>query len=68
MTITCFQVPAVLNNEIMFAVKSCHKFHKERIPIVKNTWGEVANNIKYFSDMEGMFHNFHHSPFLSFML
>ncbi|KAJ6662329.1 hypothetical protein lerEdw1_012493 [Lerista edwardsae] len=36
--------------DILVAVKTCSKFHKERIPIVKKTWGGEAALIEYYSD------------------
>ncbi|CAK9795855.1 B3glct [Anthophora quadrimaculata] len=35
---------------VYFAVKTCAKYHVERIPIIKNTWAKYATNIGYFSD------------------
>uniref|UniRef100_A0A1B6DR61 Fringe-like glycosyltransferase domain-containing protein n=1 Tax=Clastoptera arizonana TaxID=38151 RepID=A0A1B6DR61_9HEMI len=40
----------VPKDDIYFAVKTCLKFHKDRIPVVKDTWGENAKHIEYFSD------------------
>ncbi|CAG9860838.1 unnamed protein product [Phyllotreta striolata] len=42
----------VPRNSIYFAVKTCSKFHKDRVPIVKKTWGGHVTTIKYFSDAE----------------
>ncbi|RZC40132.1 beta-1,3-glucosyltransferase, partial [Asbolus verrucosus] len=36
---------------IYFAVKTCQKFHKERVPVVKNTWAQHAAKIEFFSDV-----------------
>ncbi|XP_035734845.1 uncharacterized protein LOC118447232 [Vespa mandarinia] len=33
-----------------FAIKTCAKYHAERIPIIKKTWAKYALNIGYFSD------------------
>ncbi|XP_014483354.1 PREDICTED: beta-1,3-glucosyltransferase isoform X2 [Dinoponera quadriceps] len=35
---------------VYFAVKTCSKFHKDRIPVIKQTWAKHAKNIGYFSD------------------
>ncbi|XP_049709228.1 beta-1,3-glucosyltransferase [Elephas maximus indicus] len=35
---------------IFVAVKTCKKFHDERIPIVKQTWEAQAGLIEYYSD------------------
>lgn len=37
---------------IYFAVKTCKKFHKDRLMVVKETWGKQAVHIKFFSDKE----------------
>ncbi|CAD6996712.1 beta-1,3-glucosyltransferase [Ceratitis capitata] len=36
---------------IFFAVKTCKRFHLERIPIIKSTWGSIAMHIRYYSDV-----------------
>ncbi|RXM95451.1 Beta-1,3-glucosyltransferase [Acipenser ruthenus] len=36
--------------DIFIAVKTCRKFHKERIPVVKKTWQKHAALIEYYSD------------------
>ncbi|XP_078078979.1 beta 3-glucosyltransferase a [Mustelus asterias] len=41
---------AVEKRNIFFAVKTCKKFHEERIPIVKKTWEKQATLIEYYSD------------------
>ncbi|KAF2898307.1 hypothetical protein ILUMI_07878 [Ignelater luminosus] len=35
-----------------FAVKTCQKFHKDRVHIVKRTWGQQASRLYFFSDIE----------------
>ena len=35
----------------LFAVKTCEKYHSERLPIVFETWGQAAVNIEYFSEV-----------------
>ncbi|XP_041054519.1 beta 3-glucosyltransferase a isoform X1 [Carcharodon carcharias] len=41
---------AVEKRNLFFAVKTCKKFHQERIPIVKKTWEKQAALIEYYSD------------------
>ncbi|XP_060090701.1 beta-1,3-glucosyltransferase [Heteronotia binoei] len=36
--------------DIFVAVKTCRKFHEDRIPIVKQTWEAEAALIEYYSD------------------
>ncbi|XP_073439276.1 beta-1,3-glucosyltransferase isoform X1 [Dendrobates tinctorius] len=36
--------------EIFVAVKTCKKFHKDRIPVVKRTWEKSAVHLEYYSD------------------
>ncbi|KAM8802572.1 beta-1,3-glucosyltransferase isoform 3-T3 [Rhynchonycteris naso] len=40
----------VKNEDIFVAVKTCKKFHGDRIPIVKQTWAGQASLIGYYSD------------------
>ncbi|KAH0625073.1 hypothetical protein JD844_033138 [Phrynosoma platyrhinos] len=40
----------VKNMDIFVAVKTCRKFHGDRIPIVKQTWEAEATFIEYYSD------------------
>ncbi|XP_073899701.1 beta-1,3-glucosyltransferase isoform X2 [Castor canadensis] len=40
----------VKKEDIFVAVKTCKKFHGDRIPIVKQTWEEQASLIEYYSD------------------
>ncbi|GJQ83351.1 hypothetical protein Trydic_g18136 [Trypoxylus dichotomus] len=42
----------VSKDSVYFAVKTCSKFHKERIPVVLNTWANQTSKIKFFSDVE----------------
>lgn len=46
------QIP-IKRDEIYFAVKTCSKYHNERLPVIQATWGQYAKHIKYFSDIEG---------------
>ena len=34
----------------LFAVKTCEKFHEERLPVVRETWANAAFNVEYFSE------------------
>ncbi|XP_066476372.1 beta-1,3-glucosyltransferase [Tiliqua scincoides] len=38
------------NTDIFVAVKTCRRYHRERIPIVKQTWEGEAALIEYYSD------------------
>ncbi|XP_044872421.1 beta-1,3-glucosyltransferase isoform X7 [Mauremys mutica] len=40
----------VKKEDIFVAVKTCRKFHRDRIPIVKQTWEGEAALIEYYSD------------------
>uniref|UniRef100_A0A096MQ12 Beta-1,3-glucosyltransferase n=1 Tax=Papio anubis TaxID=9555 RepID=A0A096MQ12_PAPAN len=40
----------VKKEDIFVAVKTCKKFHGDRIPIVKQTWESQASLIEYYSD------------------
>ncbi|XP_037961043.1 beta-1,3-glucosyltransferase [Teleopsis dalmanni] len=37
--------------EIYFAIKTCKRFHTERIPIIEATWGPFTVHKRYFSDV-----------------
>ncbi|XP_066555815.1 beta 3-glucosyltransferase a isoform X2 [Amia ocellicauda] len=41
----------VRKEDIFIAVKTCKKFHKERVPVVKKTWEKHAALIEYYSDL-----------------
>ncbi|XP_031351998.1 beta-1,3-glucosyltransferase [Photinus pyralis] len=43
---------SVPKTSIYFAVKTCGKFHGDRVTVVKGTWGKYAEIIRYFSDVE----------------
>jgi UDP-glucose:O-linked fucose beta-1,3-glucosyltransferase len=43
----------VEKESIFFAVKTCGKYHEERVPVVKRTWARHATRIQFFSDVEG---------------
>nr|XP_042698759.1 beta-1,3-glucosyltransferase isoform X2 [Chrysemys picta bellii] len=40
----------VKKEDIFVAVKTCRKFHRDRIPIVKQTWEGEATLVEYYSD------------------
>nr|KAF6372995.1 beta 3-glucosyltransferase [Pipistrellus kuhlii] len=40
----------VKKEDIFVAVKTCKKFHDDRIPIVKQTWAGQASLIEFYSD------------------
>ncbi|XP_070327861.1 beta-1,3-glucosyltransferase isoform X2 [Odocoileus virginianus] len=40
----------VKKEDIFVAVKTCKKFHGDRIPIVKQTWAGQAGRLEYYSD------------------
>lgn len=40
-------------DQIMFAVKTCSKYHKDRVPALKQTWTRYVQHLRYFSDVDG---------------
>ncbi|KAM6984644.1 beta-1,3-glucosyltransferase [Aplochiton taeniatus] len=36
---------------LFIAVKTCHKFHADRVPVVKATWEKDAARLEYYSDV-----------------
>nr|XP_046267270.1 beta-1,3-glucosyltransferase [Scatophagus argus] len=40
----------VPKKDIFVAVKTCHKFHSERVPVVKATWQKDAGFLEFYSD------------------
>ncbi|KAF4086404.1 hypothetical protein AMELA_G00106410 [Ameiurus melas] len=40
----------VKREDIFVAVKTCKKFHIERVPVVKKTWEKQASHLEYYSD------------------
>ncbi|XP_068174196.1 beta 3-glucosyltransferase a isoform X2 [Antennarius striatus] len=40
----------VKKEDIFIAVKTCKKFHSERIPVIKKTWEKDALFLEYYSD------------------
>ncbi|CAL8352674.1 unnamed protein product [Lota lota] len=41
---------AVDKEDLFVAVKTCKKFHAERVPVVKKTWEKEASLLEYYSD------------------
>ncbi|XP_064459319.1 beta-1,3-glucosyltransferase-like [Ornithodoros turicata] len=37
-------------DQVVFAVKTCTKFHEERVSVVKRTWHRDASTVLFFSD------------------
>ncbi|XP_059207421.1 beta-1,3-glucosyltransferase [Centropristis striata] len=42
----------VPKKDVFVAVKTCQKFHSERVPVVKATWEKDAAFLEYYSDVE----------------
>ncbi|XP_054715327.1 beta-1,3-glucosyltransferase-like [Uloborus diversus] len=45
---TCSAV--VSTSKIFVAVKTCHKFHENRVKVIKSTWAPEVENLHFFSD------------------
>lgn len=45
-------------HKIIVTVKTCQKFHRERLSVVLNTWGKYVPHLRLFSDIRGIFRNF----------
>lgn len=43
----------VTKDSIYFAVKTCSKYHTDRVPVLQSTWGRDALHIEFFSDKNG---------------
>uniref|UniRef100_A0A1A8S461 Beta 1,3-galactosyltransferase-like b n=1 Tax=Nothobranchius rachovii TaxID=451742 RepID=A0A1A8S461_9TELE len=41
----------VSKNNVFVAVKTCEKFHKDRVSVVKSTWEKDAGILEYYSDV-----------------
>ncbi|OXU27395.1 hypothetical protein TSAR_013940 [Trichomalopsis sarcophagae] len=48
----CSKVPAKQNAYV--AVKTCAKYHVERLAVIRKTWAQYAENIGYFTDTLGI--------------
>ncbi|GFQ98318.1 beta-1,3-glucosyltransferase [Trichonephila clavata] len=44
--------PSISPKQIFVAVKTCKKFHKDRVKVLKTTWGPEVENLLLFSDAE----------------
>ncbi|XP_049952285.1 beta-1,3-glucosyltransferase isoform X1 [Schistocerca serialis cubense] len=42
---------AVSRSHIYFAIKTCSKFHKDRVPVIKKTWGKFTGYMEFYSDV-----------------
>ncbi|XP_062262303.1 beta-1,3-glucosyltransferase [Platichthys flesus] len=42
---------SVSKDDVFVAVKTCRKFHRERVPVVKATWESDAGFLEYYSDV-----------------
>ena len=47
-----FECEDTAEQDIMFAVKTCEKFHETRIPVMWKTWGKYAKYVKVYSDKQ----------------
>ncbi|XP_055642143.1 beta-1,3-glucosyltransferase [Toxorhynchites rutilus septentrionalis] len=36
--------------QILFAVKTCEKFHSERVPVLQKTWAKYVRHLRLYSD------------------
>lgn len=43
-------------NKVIVGVKTCKKFHHERLSVVLNTWGRLVPHLRMFSDIKGAFY------------
>ncbi|XP_037544226.1 beta-1,3-glucosyltransferase [Nematolebias whitei] len=41
----------ISKRNLFVAVKTCEKFHSERVPVVKSTWEKDAGILEYYSDV-----------------
>lgn len=41
---------AISLDKVLFAVKTCGKFHKERLPVILRTWARFTIHLRLFSD------------------
>ena len=40
-----------LSARVLFAVKTCKKYHEDRLPVIQGTWAKSAQKIMYFSEV-----------------
>lgn len=38
-------------DKVLFAVKTCEKYHKERLPVILRTWAQFTIHLRIFSDV-----------------
>jgi Fringe-like len=38
-------------DKVLFAVKTCEKYHKERLPIILRSWAQFTIHLRIFSDV-----------------
>lgn len=38
-------------DKILFGVKTCQKFHNERLPVILKTWAQYTIHLRIFSDV-----------------
>ncbi|KAK6638048.1 hypothetical protein RUM44_008473 [Polyplax serrata] len=48
--IICDKQPVDMK-KIYFAIKTCHRFHKDRVPVVLKTWAQKLQHITFYSDV-----------------
>ncbi|KXJ71725.1 hypothetical protein RP20_CCG019842 [Aedes albopictus] len=41
----------VTSSSILFAVKTCEKFHAERVPVLLHTWARYVQHLRLYSDI-----------------
>ena len=44
--------PPVDEDNVYIGVKTCSKFHGERVPVVQKTWGKDAKHLDFYSEVE----------------
>lgn len=45
------QLEPVDLDTVLFAVKTCSKYHADRVPIVRQTWVPHVQHIRFYSDV-----------------
>lgn len=44
------QIEAVSLQTVLFAVKTCSKYHRDRVPIILQTWAADVPHVRFYSD------------------
>lgn len=44
--------PAINNDDLFVAVKTCEQFHTDRVPVVLKTWAQETANLEFYSETE----------------